>query len=224
MPPGALRSAMPKRIDPRWLRPTTPKRATFRALARPHGPSFRGPRRMIAPRPTFTIALSSSSSRPPGGSPSGFLEGLAARYGILAGVRNLPGVTPTWRLKRRENWLWSAKPAPAATSARKRVDPAGAPVGFGSGALLLQGRTIGPWQIPGGRGHYRTTRWAHGTHLVAHARPSESAFDRSVGHHEAPGTSSLPGTARALEKIASLAGADLSRLADLVEQGLRSPR
>jgi hypothetical protein len=45
------------------------------------------------------------------GSPSGFLEELAAGYPILAGVPNCPGVTPTKRLKWRENWLWSEKPA-----------------------------------------------------------------------------------------------------------------
>src|SRR5262245_66032645 len=37
---------------------------------------------------------------------------------ILAGVRNCPGVTPTRRLKWRVSWLWSEKPASAATSAR----------------------------------------------------------------------------------------------------------
>jgi len=33
------------------------------------------------------------------GSPSGFLERLAAFYAMLADLRNCPGVTPTRRLK-----------------------------------------------------------------------------------------------------------------------------
>jgi len=41
------------------------------------------------------------------GSLCGFLAELASVYSVLAGVRNCPGVTPTRRLKWRENWLWS---------------------------------------------------------------------------------------------------------------------
>src|SRR5262249_55886269 len=52
-----------------------------------------------------------------------FLERSAVFYAILAGVRNCPGVTPMRRLKWRENWLWSEKPACAATSASDRSVP-----------------------------------------------------------------------------------------------------
>jgi hypothetical protein len=45
------------------------------------------------------------------GSPASFLVGLDAFWAILEGDRNCPGVTPTKRLKWRENWLGSEKPA-----------------------------------------------------------------------------------------------------------------
>lgn len=47
--------------------------------------------------------------------------GLATTYVGLAGVRNRPGVTPTRRLKRWENWLWSENPARAATCVREQL-------------------------------------------------------------------------------------------------------
>src|SRR5262249_6438731 len=37
--------------------------------------------------------------------------------------RNCPGVTPIWRLKCWESWLWSEKPACAATSASEKSLP-----------------------------------------------------------------------------------------------------
>ena len=46
---------------------------------------------------------------------SRFLEGIAAGYANLAGLRNCPGVTPTIRLKCWQNWLWLEKPAQAAS-------------------------------------------------------------------------------------------------------------
>ena len=51
---------------------------------------------------------------------SGFFPAFAARYPILAGVRNRPGVTPTSRLKCWQNWLWSENPACAATCGRRK--------------------------------------------------------------------------------------------------------
>ena len=44
----------------------------------------------------------------------------------LAGIWICPGVTPTRRLKRWENWLWSEKPARAATPASDGSVPLGA--------------------------------------------------------------------------------------------------
>src|SRR5262249_28129197 len=51
------------------------------------------------------------------------LGATCGHYAILADIRNCPGVTPTRRLKWWENWLWSEKPACAATSARDRSPP-----------------------------------------------------------------------------------------------------
>src|SRR5215470_10818429 len=58
------------------------------------------------------------------GSRAGFLERFADTYAILADLRNSPGVTPRRVLKWWENWLWSVKPARAATSARDTSVPA----------------------------------------------------------------------------------------------------
>jgi hypothetical protein len=55
--------------------------------------------RPIGPRQRRDRADASRSWAMVGGSPPGFLAGRAARYWILAGVRNRPGVTPTSRLK-----------------------------------------------------------------------------------------------------------------------------
>src|SRR5262245_8572734 len=52
-----------------------------------------------------------------------FLGAACGAYAVLADLRNCPGVTPTMRLKWWENWLWSEKPADAATSARGRSPP-----------------------------------------------------------------------------------------------------
>src|SRR5215831_14785182 len=50
------------------------------------------------------------------GSLAGFLAGIEGCQAILEGVRNCPGVTPTWRSRWRVSWLWSEKPARAANS------------------------------------------------------------------------------------------------------------
>src|SRR5215471_17700653 len=58
------------------------------------------------------------------GAHAGFLERIADTYVILADLRNSPGVTPRRALKWWVNWLWSEKPASAATSARDTSVPA----------------------------------------------------------------------------------------------------
>src|SRR5262249_53218272 len=64
----------------------------------PVGPTGHRPGRISAdPRPDPDGILR--------GSRSGFLVGLAAFYGVFAGIRNRPGLTPTSRLKWWENWL-----------------------------------------------------------------------------------------------------------------------
>jgi putative transposase len=48
---------------------------------------------------------------------------LAPNCASLAGQWNRPGVTPTSRLKWRENWLWSENPTREATCAREMSPP-----------------------------------------------------------------------------------------------------